>query len=94
MTAGEPVDMSEERVRRVVRSVLADGKKKTVYRDGKRKKKLDCRDGYKAKDGKCVKMSSSEKRNRSRAAKKSAKKKTSSTKSKAARKRKRTDKKR
>lgn len=51
------------------------GKKKKVVRGGKRTKKISCPKGYKAVGGKCVKMSSSEKKTRERAAKKSAKKK-------------------
>lgn len=87
--------LRERRVRALVRRVVMDeARRKKVVRNGKRTKKLDCRDGYKAKGGKCVKMSSKERRNRSRAAKRSSRKKSSGTKKKAARKAKRSKRKR
>ena len=45
---------------------------KKVVRDGKVVKKLVCKPGYKAQGSKCVKMSSAEKRSRSKAAIKAA----------------------
>lgn len=57
------------------------GKKTRVVRGGKRQRKVSCPDNYKAVDKggagkKCVKMTQSEKRTRSKAAKRSARKKT------------------
>lgn len=56
---------------------LEEVKKERVVRGGKRVRKVKCKQGYKAVNGKCVRMSSSEKRVRSKAAKRSAKKKKS-----------------
>ena len=65
---------------------------KKVVRKGKKVRKLDCPDGYKAKDGRCERMSREEIRNRKRSAKK---RRTSSSKKKqAARKRKKSNKRR
>lgn len=50
---------------------------KVVVRDKKRVKKLDCKPGYKAVDGRCIKMSGAEKLSRQKAGKKSAKKRKS-----------------
>lgn len=52
----------------------ARGKKKKVVRGGKRTKKVQCRSGYKSVNGKCVRMSQSERRTRSKAQRKGAKK--------------------
>lgn len=46
-----------------------------VVRQGKRVRRKICRAGYKVQDGKCVKISASEKRHRSKSAKRAAKKK-------------------
>jgi ribosomal protein L16 Arg81 hydroxylase len=48
-----------------------------VVRGGKKVKRRVCRSGYKAKDGKCVTMKSSEKRRRSKGAKRGSRKKRS-----------------
>lgn len=50
-------------------------RKEKVVRGGKRTRKLKCPSGKKAVGGKCVRMSQSEKRTRSKAAKKAARKK-------------------
>lgn len=50
-------------------------KKTRVVRGGKRVRKVTCPQGKKAVNGKCVRMSSSEKRTRSKAAKRGARKK-------------------
>lgn len=50
-------------------------RKKRVVRGGKRTRKVTCKEGYKSVNGKCVRMSSSEKRTRSKAAKRGARKK-------------------
>lgn len=52
-----------------------EARKKTVVRGGKRTRKVTCPQGKKAVNGKCVRMSASEKRTRSKAAKKGARKK-------------------
>jgi len=49
-------------------------KKKTVIRNGKRVKKLQCKHGFKALDNKCVKMSSAERMTRAKAQKKASRK--------------------
>lgn len=49
-------------------------RKERVVRGGKKVKKVVCPSGKKAVNGKCVRMSSSEKRTRSKASKKGAKK--------------------
>lgn len=54
---------------------LEEVKRERVVRGGKRIRKVKCKQGYKAVNGKCVRMSASERRVRSRAAKRSAKKK-------------------
>lgn len=48
---------------------MAEYKEKT--RDGEKVRELDCPEGYKAVDGKCVKMTARERLNRSRSAHKS-----------------------
>ncbi len=53
---------------------LSERKKERVVRGGKRVKKLKCPSGKKAVGGRCVRMSASEKRTRSKAAKKGARK--------------------
>ena len=53
---------------------LSEKAKERVVRGGKRVKKLKCKEGYKAVGNRCVKMSSSEKRTRSKAAKKGSRK--------------------
>lgn len=58
---------------------LDEKKKERVVRGGKRTRKLKCKSGYKAVNGKCVKMSSSERRVRSKAAKKAARKRKGKT---------------
>ncbi len=68
------------------------GKRKKVVRQGKKQRKVSCPDNYKAVDKggagkKCVKMSQSEKRTRSKASKRAAKKKTNKTSSERKRKR-------
>ena len=50
-------------------------KTKRVVRGGKKIRKKVCKPGYKAVDGKCVKMGSQEKKARSKGSKKAAKKK-------------------
>jgi len=69
--------LTRGKLRRLIRKELSEAKYKTVYRNGKKVRKLDCPKGKKAKDGKCVRMSSKEKRRRSKAAKKGHKKKSS-----------------
>jgi hypothetical protein len=63
----EMFDMDEEN--------LDEIKRERVVRGGKKVRKLKCKKGYKAVNGKCVRMSAAEKRVRSKAAKRSAKKK-------------------
>ena len=58
---------------------LDEKRKERVVRGGKRTKKLKCKKGYKAVNGKCVRMSSSERRVRSKAAKKASRKRRSKT---------------
>jgi len=53
-------------------NTLNESRFKKVVRDGKIVKKLKCKDGYKAQDGKCVKISATESRTRAKAAKKAA----------------------
>lgn len=53
---------------------LSEVKKKLVVRAGKRMRKIDCPEGKKAVNGKCVRITASEKRVRSKSAKKSARK--------------------
>lgn len=53
---------------------LQEVKKEKVVRGGKKTRKVKCKQGYKAVSGKCVRMSSSEKRTRSKAAKRGARK--------------------
>jgi len=53
---------------------LSEKTKERVVRGGKKTRKLKCKSGYKAVGNKCVKMSSSEKHTRSKAAKKGARK--------------------
>lgn len=55
-------------------SFLDERRKEMVIRNGKRIRKLKCKEGYKAIKGKCVRMTSSERRVRSRSAKYAAKK--------------------
>lgn len=62
----EEEEMSEQRAR-----------KERVVRGGKRKRKLKCPEGKKAVGGRCVRMSASERRVRSKAAKRGAKKRRS-----------------
>ena len=83
--------LRREQVNRSLTKEVA-GKWKKVVRNGKRVRKLQCPDGYKAKDGKCVRMSKKELRNRKRAAKK--RKTSSAAKKRAAQKRKKSNKKR
>lgn len=47
-----------------------------VVRSGKKTRKVVCKKGYKAQDGKCVKMTSKERKTRSKAAKRSSRTKT------------------
>lgn len=54
---------------------VSEARKEKVVRGGKKVKKLKCPAGKKAVGGKCVRMSQSEKRTRSKAAKKSSRKK-------------------
>jgi len=54
---------------------IDEAKIKKVVRGGKIVKKVDCKPGFKAQDGKCVKISAKEKISRSKGAKKGAKKK-------------------
>jgi len=56
---------------------LDEARKEKVIRGGKKTKRLKRKKGYKVINGKYVKMSSSEKRTRSRAAKKGARKRKS-----------------
>lgn len=53
---------------------LSEVKKERVVRAGKRVRKVTCPEGKKAVNGKCVRMSASEKRTRSKSAKKGARK--------------------
>lgn len=53
---------------------LSEVRKERVVRGGKKVKKVVCPAGKKAVNGKCVRMSASEKRTRSKSAKKGAKK--------------------
>lgn len=68
--------------------------KKIVNSEGKVVKKLTCAPGFKLVDGKCVKMSATEIKTRSLAAKKSAKKRTKASYAKASKLRNKTMKKR
>lgn len=47
---------------------MADSRYKDKTRDGDKTRELECPDGYKGVDGKCVKMTAKEMRNRSRSA--------------------------
>lgn len=68
--------LTRERLRKLIRKEITEARYKTVYRNGKKVRKLDCPKGKKAKDGRCVRMSSKEKRRRSKAAKKAHRKKS------------------
>lgn len=68
--------------------VLTEAKFKKVIRKGKIKRKLFCPSGFKAQDGKCVKMKPEEVRKRKKATKRSAKKKKGAVLSRMLRKRK------
>lgn len=57
--------------------ILDEQQKKMVVRAGKRMRKMECPEGMKAVDGKCVRMSSAEKRVRAKGAKMAAKKRKS-----------------
>lgn len=69
------------------------GKRKKVVRAGKRKRKITCDPGYKAVDGKCVRMSQSERKTREKAQRKAGKKRKQTSRQ-AAQKRKRSMRKR
>jgi len=60
---------------------ISEVRKERVVRGGKRTRKVKCKSGYKAVGGRCVRMSSSERRTRSKAAKRGARKKKGQKKS-------------
>lgn len=71
-----------EKAREIINRVreqqnIVEASYKTVVRDGKKQRKLVCPSGYKAKNGKCVKMTADELRKRSRSQKKASRKRKS-----------------
>lgn len=94
-TDGEKVDADGEDLECTTEKSEAKAKiKKVVNSEGKVVKKLTCAPGFKLVDGKCVKMSATEIRTRSVAAKKAAKKRTKASYAKASKLRNKTMKKR
>lgn len=87
------MEITESKLREIIREIIQEIKKKRVVRGGKRTIKKQCRPGYKLVNGKCVKMSSKEKKTRSRSQRKASKKRKSKS-SQIARKRKKSMKKR
>lgn len=76
---GLPDKIGEEELRGIIRDIIIDERYKKVVRNKKVKRKKECGKGKKAVGGKCVKMSSTEKRKRSKGAKKGSKKRSSKT---------------
>lgn len=74
--------------------VLDEARFKKVIRKGKIKRKLFCPPGFRAKDGKCIKMKPEEMRKRKKATKRAAKKKKGAVLSRMLRKRKKSMKRR